>query len=63
MKYVIQYSDPAGGAEQKTAVVEGDRVVIDESRNHLTIVDADGDLVAGFVNWHSFAPEGAESSS
>lgn len=61
MKYVITYSDPAGGGEQKTATVEGEELVLDESRNHLTVLDADGGLVAGFIYWHSFAPEGAET--
>ena len=55
MKYIVEFSDPAGGP-RKQATVEGERIVLDEHRNHLTVVDADGELVAGFVSWHSFAP-------
>lgn len=56
--YVVNYADPNGGASQ-VASIECDRMAIDPDRNTLQALAADNTVLAAWVGWFSFVPDGS----
>ena len=54
--YRVTHTDPSGQVPTVTTEVPGDRFEINDARAQLKVYDADGNLTAAFINWHSIVP-------